>query len=150
MKNLFQPASVEEVKTRLLLLKPESQRLWGKMNAAQAVEHCSRGLELATGDRRPPRLLIGRVIGRIIKPLAIGNDNPIRKNAPTDPSLIVADERDLRTEVERLRTLIDKFAAAGPQGCTTHPHSFFGPLTPQEWGILTYKHLDHHLRQFGV
>jgi len=150
MKNLFQPGSVEEVKTRLLLLKPESQRLWGKMNAAQVVEHCSRGLELATGARRPPRLLIGRMIGRIIKPLALGNDNPIRKNAPTDPSLIVADERNLQAEVARLRALIDKFAAAGPQGCTTHPHSFFGPLTPQEWGILMYKHIDHHLRQFGV
>ena len=46
--------------------------------------------------------------------------------------------------------LIDRFAAAGPKGCTTHPHSFFGPLTPDEWAILMYKHLDHHLRQFGV
>ncbi|HEY3444604.1 MAG TPA: DUF1569 domain-containing protein [Paludibaculum sp.] len=150
MKTLFQPESVEEVTARLLQLKPDSPRLWGAMNAAQMVEHCSRGLELATGDRRPPRLLIGRIIGRIIKPLALGNDRPIRKNAPTDPALIVTDERDLQAEVHRLSGLIDKFAAAGPDGCTTHPHSFFGPLTPQEWGILMYKHIDHHLRQFGV
>jgi hypothetical protein len=46
--------------------------------------------------------------------------------------------------------VIDRFVAAGPKGCTTHPHSFFGPLTPQEWAILMYKHVDHHLRQFGV
>jgi hypothetical protein len=46
--------------------------------------------------------------------------------------------------------LIDRFAAAGPQGCTTHPHAFFGSLTPDEWAILMYKHLDHHLRQFGA
>jgi len=39
---------------------------------------------------------------------------------------------------------------AGPAGCTKHPHSFFGKLTPEEWAILSYKHLDHHLRQFGV
>jgi hypothetical protein len=46
--------------------------------------------------------------------------------------------------------LIDRFTAAGPTGCTTSPHSFFGRLTPEQWAILTFKHLDHHLRQFGV
>ncbi len=46
--------------------------------------------------------------------------------------------------------LIDRFATAGREGCTSHPHSFFGRLTPDEWAILMYKHLDHHLRQFGV
>jgi hypothetical protein len=49
-----------------------------------------------------------------------------------------------------LRGLIDRFVASGPAGCTNHPHSFFGRLTPEEWAILMYKHLDHHLRQFGV
>jgi hypothetical protein len=49
-----------------------------------------------------------------------------------------------------MRALIDRFAAAGPAGCTTHPHAFFGRLTPDEWAILPYKRLDHHLRQFGV
>ncbi len=53
-------------------------------------------------------------------------------------------------EQHRLSALIDRFAAAGPAGCTTHPHTFFGPLTPQEWAALMYKHLDHHLRQFGA
>jgi LPS sulfotransferase NodH len=49
-----------------------------------------------------------------------------------------------------LGALIERFAAAGLAGCTMHPHSFFGRLTPQEWAVLMYKHLDHHLRQFGV
>ena len=63
---------------------------------------------------------------------------------------MVEDERDLGIEQKRLCGLIDRFVAAGPEGCTTHPHSFFGRLTPQEWAILMYKHVDHHLRQFGV
>ena len=62
----------------------------------------------------------------------------------------VGDERDLETEKRRLARLIDRFAANGPSGCTTHPHTFFGHLTPQEWAVLSYKHLDHHLRQFGA
>jgi hypothetical protein len=150
MKNLFEAARVEEVKERIARLRPESERQWGKMNAAQAVAHCSAGLELALGDRIPPRSLLGRIIGRIVKPKVLGNDEPMRQNAPTVKGLVVQDKRDLGTERERLCGLIDRFAAAGPEGCTTHPHSFFGRLTPEEWATLMYKHLDHHLRQFGV
>src|ERR1700687_2668904 len=150
MKNLFEAARVEEVKERIARLRPDSQRQWGKMNAAQAVAHCSAGLEWAVRDRIPPRLLLGRIIGRIVKPMALGNDEPMRRNSPTVKDLVVQDERDLEMERERLCGLIDRFAAAGPVGCTTHPQSFSGRLTPDEWATLMYKHLDHHLRQFGV
>jgi LPS sulfotransferase NodH len=53
-------------------------------------------------------------------------------------------------EQKRLCALVDQFALAGPQGCTTHPHTFFAPSSPKEWAALMYKRLDHHLRQFGV
>ena len=49
MKNLFEPVRVEEVKQRVAQLKPESEHLWGKMNAPQAVAHCSAGMEMALG-----------------------------------------------------------------------------------------------------
>jgi LPS sulfotransferase NodH len=64
----------------------------------------------------------------------------MRRNSPTAKDLVVRDERDLDKERERLCGLIDRFAAAGPKGCTTHPHSFFGRLTPEEWAALMYKH----------
>ena len=150
MKNLFDTTTVSEVQTRLARLQPETPRLWGKMNAAQAVAHLSASMETALGDARPPRMLIGRVIGGLIKPMAIGNDKPMQKNSPTVPSFVITDARELEAERNRLSKLIDRFAKAGPSGCTTHPHSFFGRLRPQEWAVLMYKHLDHHLRQFGV
>ena len=150
MKNLFEVARVEEVKERLAQLRPDSERLWGKMNAPQALAHCSAAVEWAVGDRIPPRMFLGRIMGRIVKPMVLGNDEPMRRNSPTAKDLVVQDERDLGTERERLCGLINRFAAAGPKGCTTHPHSFFGRLTPEEWAELMYKHLDHHLRQFGV
>jgi hypothetical protein len=108
------------------------------------------GLGWAVGDIVPPRMFIGRLLGRFVKPLALGDDKPLRRNSPTSPTLVIADQRDLDIERERLCKLIDRFTAAGPAGCTKHPHSFFGKLTPEEWAILSYKHLDHHLRQFGV
>jgi hypothetical protein len=150
MKNLFEAARVEEVKKRIAQMRPDSERQWGTMNPAQALEHCSRGMEMALGDKAPPRVLVGRLMGWIVKPLALGNDEPMRRNSPTAKELVVQDERDLGTERTRLCGLIDRFATVGPAGCTTHPHAFFGRLTPDEWAILMYKHLDHHLRQFGV
>jgi hypothetical protein len=150
MKNLFEAARLAEVKERTAQLRPDSEPLWGKMNPAQALAHCSLGMEWAVGDRIPPRMLMGRIIGRIVKPMVLGNDEPMRRNSPTAKDLVVHDERDLETERRRLTGLIDRFATAGPEGCTRHPHSFFGMLTPQEWATLMYKHLDHHLRQFGV
>ena len=150
MQNLFEPATVQEVKTRIAKLKPDSAAQWGTMTAAQAMAHCTGGFETAVGDSTPPRVLIGRLIGGIIKPLALKDDEPMRKNSPTAKSLVIHDERDLAKEKERLTIIIDRFAAGGPAVCTAHPHAFFGKLTPQEWAILMYKHLDHHLRQFGA
>jgi hypothetical protein len=150
MKNLFEAATVSEVKQRMELLQPESVRQWGKMNPAQAMAHCTAGMELALGERRPPRMLLGRILGLMIKRVAFREEEPMRKNSPTVPGLIVVDERDLTVERVRLESIIDRFAAAGPAGCTSHPHSFFGRLTPDEWSMWMYKHVDHHLQQFGV
>ena len=150
MKNLYEPAAAAEVKARLQTLRPDARRQWGRMTAAQAVAHCVIGLEQAVGEARPPQMFLGRIIGRIVKPLALRDDAPMRRNSPTVPGMVIVDDRDLDAERQRLATLIDRFVAAGPVGCTTHPHSFFGRLTPQEWATLMYKHLDHHLRQFGA
>ena len=151
MKNLFDATVANQVKSRLGQLDPQSERRWGKMTAAQMLAHCSVSLQWAVGEAVPDKLsLLARWVGRLIKPMVFRNDDPMRKNSPTAKSLIVADERDFGKERDRLLRLIDKFEAEGPAGCTRNPHSFFGRMTPQEWAILMYKHLDHHLRQFGV
>jgi len=151
MKNLFEVATADEVKTRLGKLRKESERLWGKMTAPQMVAHCAISMRWAVGELVPdPAPLAARMVGRVIKPFVFRNDDPIRKNAPTAKSLIISDERDLEQEREQLAVLIDKFAVCGAAGCTRQKHPFFGRLAPEEWAILMYKHLDHHLRQFGV
>jgi hypothetical protein len=149
MKNLFEPATTEEVKQRMAQLRPDSERQWGKMSPAQALAHCSVGMEVSVGLKFPSRNLIGRLIGRrVLKTFLAGK--PFPRNSPTDKSYVVKDERDFAAERQRLIEFIDRFAGGGPAGCTNHPHSFFGHLTPQEWAALNYMHLDHHLRQFGV
>jgi hypothetical protein len=149
MKNLFDAATAEEVNERLTQLRPDSERLWGKMSSAQALAHCSAAMEVAVGLKFPPRAFMGRLFGRIAKSSML-SEKPVPRNLPTDKSFVVEDERDFAVERQRLQGLVERFAAGGPAGCTKHPHSFFGPMTPQEWAELNYKHLDHHLRQFGV
>jgi len=129
MKNLFEAATAAEVKERVSALRAESERVWGKMNAGQMLAHCSVSLESAVGDRRPPRIFIGRLLGPIAKPDFL-NEKPMKHNSPTDKSFVIREERDFAVERERLLGLIDRFAAGGPGGCTKHPHSFFGSLTP--------------------
>ncbi|MGC2402899.1 MAG: DUF1569 domain-containing protein [Acidobacteriaceae bacterium] len=151
MKNLFDVTVANEVKTRLGKLRPQTERQWGKMTAPQMLAHCSLSMQWAVGEVVPEKgPLPARLMGRLVKPMVFRNEDPLRKNSPTARSLIVTDERDLSKERERLSGLIDKFSAGGAAGCTKNPHSFFGKMTSEEWAALMYKHLDHHLRQFGV
>jgi len=150
VKNLCEAATVEEVKERLARLRPESERQWGKMNPAQMLAHCSATVGMAMGNVTPPRILIGRLLGPLAKKSLIVNGTPMRRNSMTEKSCLVTDERDFVVERQGLRESIDRFATGGPGVCTKHPHFFFGPLTPVEWAVLMYQHLDHHLRQFGV
>ena len=150
MKNVFEPNDLEALRARIAQLRPDSNRKWGTMSVAQALAHCSLGVQTATGELRPPRKLIGRILGPIVKPKVVGDDQPMRRNSPTMKELIVLHEPDFATEQVRLIGLLENFSAVGPPACTSHPHAFFGPLKPDEWAILMYKHIDHHLRQFGV
>lgn len=149
MKNLFDEGTVSELTTRIQRLDERTQAYWGKMNVAQALTHCAGVLEMAVGLRRPPRVFIGRILGPALKRRALGTAAPLRRNTPTIPEFVVLDRRDLATARDQLLALIELFSSGGPALCTKHPHPFFGHLTPQEWAAFEYKHIDHHLRQFG-
>ena len=108
---------------------------------------------MATGIINPKRASFpANVIGMVIKPLVFGDDKPLRRNSPSSPELFSLDPAQCDFESERTQLLatIDSFVTKGSACCSQHPHPFFGPLKPQHWAILMYKHLDHHLRQFGV
>jgi len=149
MKNLFQPDAVGEVISRIDKLQPAAQRQWGKMDVAQMMAHCSAALDLASGRLVRPRVLLGRLIGPFVRPI-YSNEKPLPRNSPTDEKLVFSDARDFHREQEQLKVRIRQFHQGGEAQCTKHPHPFFGALTPHEWGTGMYKHLDHHLRQFGV
>ncbi len=149
MKSLFNTPDTEEMIIRIDKTQAPAKRQWGKMDLAQMLAHCSNALEMAMGKINPRRVLIGRLIGGFLKYIYT-EDKPFSKDGPTSNEIMVTDTRDFAVEKARLRTLVKQFSAGGEGGCTRHPHPFFGELKPSEWGIGMYKHLDHHLRQFGL
>ena len=153
MKNLFEPTLVEDVKRRIMGLHPESERRWGKMPLAVVLAHCTSGLQMAMGTINPKRAPFpANLLGPLIKPLVFADNKPMRRNSPSSPELFSADPSQCDFERERTQLIatIDSFVTKGSACCSRHPHPFFGPLKPQQWAILMYKHVDHHLRQFGV
>src|SRR5260370_21488867 len=102
MKNLFEAATVEEVKERMAQLRPGSEWLWGKMNPAQALAHCSAAIEMAVGEIWSPRILIGRLLGRLAEKSLIVNGTPMRRHALTAKRVGVTDERDFSGGRQRL------------------------------------------------
>ena len=149
MNNLFQAAAVVEIVGRIDRLQPTSQRQWGKMDVAQMMAHCAATLDMASGRLNRPRVLIGRILGPFVRPM-FSNEKPFSRNSPTDEKLKISDQRDFAREQKQLKDRVREFNAGGETQCTRHPHPFFGSLTPQEWATGMYKHLDHHLRQFGA
>lgn len=149
MKNLFEVETIDEVIGRIDSLQPAAQRQWGKMDVAQMMAHCSACLDMASGKLNPPRILIGRIVGPLVKPIYT-NEKPFSQNNPTDKQLVISDTRDFTREQQKLKSCVREFHQGGEAKCTRHPHPFFGALTPQQWSRGMYKHLDHHLRQFGV
>ena len=148
MKTLFDPETHSELLARLEQLTPTAERQWGKMSPAQMMEHTARAIEMATGDIPMKQHVIGKAIGWIFKGKFLG-EQPFSKNSPTGPTMIVADEPDFEDTRARLKTLITDLHTREPAAVDGNVHGFFGPLTGDEWGITQYKHVDHHLRQFG-
>jgi hypothetical protein len=119
------------------------------MDPAQALAHCAIALEAANGTSPRRQKLIGKILAPLVSRSVLGPE-PFGHGKPTDPTFVVRDPRDLGKERDRLLAAIEKFAAAGSAGAARWEHAFFGRLTGEEWGALMWKHLDHHLRQFGA
>jgi hypothetical protein len=149
MKSLFEFSTQVEITDRIQKITPEASALWGKMNVAQMLAHAANGLEMAMGIIHPKRIFIGRIIGPMLRK-KYSDEKPFDHSSPTSNELItIGQTKDFSIEKHRLLELVKKFSTGGEPIATQHPHPFFGSLTPREWGIGMYKHIDHHLRQFG-
>ena len=148
MHNLLEPATAQEMIQRIEQLTPTSQARWGKMNAAQMIAHCSYAWELYLTGKKLKRPLLGLLFGGVAKKRMLAN-KPWARNLPTARELMPAADSEFEKEKTNLIENISLFVAKGAKQ-TPIPHPFFGKMTTRDWGLHQYKHLDHHLTQFGV
>jgi hypothetical protein len=150
MKDLFNHEHAKEFVDRINQLSVHSKAQWGKMNVSQMLTHAQIPLQIASGAIEiKPNPIIKFLFGKRAKK-QLNNNDDFKKNLPTFKEAIFADEREFEKEKEKLISLIKNFQAKGAEGIIKKPHPFFGELTIMEWNTLQTKHLDHHLKQFGV
>lgn len=148
MKNLFEPTTAAEITQRLQQLKPEQPALWGKMNAPQMLTHCETTFRVYFGDLKLKQSIVGILFGKLAKK-KLFNPKPWSKSLPTAKEFVIVDQKEFNAEMDKLLVQIQRFQATGKDHMPPK-HPFFGKMTAEEWAVLGYRHLDHHLQQFGV
>jgi hypothetical protein len=149
MKTVLDSQARQELTGRLEQMKPDSHPLWGKMTAPQMVKHLRLWEEMIHENKRYPRPLIGRLIGPLILKRVLKNPD-FPKNTPTIPEMRMSEINiDLMGERQKLISLLNSYATYDlPDYSFIHP--FFGKMKRDQIGVMAYKHMDHHLQQFGV
>jgi len=151
IRNIFTKVVTDELIARIGKLTPQTQPLWGKMNVAQMLAHCCVSYELVYEPEKHPKP--GPFMKFIIKLLAksqVVSEKPYPKNGRTAPAFLITDERQFELEKERLTGYLIKTLRLGESHFDGKESHSFGRLTIGEWNNMFYKHLDHHLRQFGA
>lgn len=148
MKTILNQTDYAEIRKRIMALSADSQRQWGKMNLQQMLVHCCGQLKIAVGEipyhTQGPSFMrsgIGKWIVFSNLPWPKGANTPNELNAETNNFLLT----DIETEKRDLLNYLEKAKSKD----LLSPHPFFGNLNRKEWSRLIFKHLDHHLKQFG-
>lgn len=150
MENLFIPSDCETIIERFKSITPLSERLWGTMEVNQMVVHLKDLLDIALGNKPASaqgpvilRTMVGRWASLYLVPWKkVRQSTPIEMDAFKNGIIVTDFESDKHLLLIRIR----EFIAAD----SFEPHPFFGKISNKDWGRLAWKHLDHHLHQFGA
>ncbi|MBA4300963.1 hypothetical protein SAMN03080617_03002 [Algoriphagus alkaliphilus] len=150
MKNIFDPQVTSELILRVNQLKPESPALWGKMTVDQMLAHCCVAYEMAFTNKHPKPNTLMRFLLKAFVKKGVVNEVPYSKNIRTAPAFIITERKNFEEEKARLINNLEHTLSLGRDHFEGKESLSFGPMTAQEWNNQFYKHLDHHLTQFGV
>jgi hypothetical protein len=146
VKPVHDPEVYASIKKRIESLRVDTQRRWGKMSIDQMLWHVNVSMREAAGDYTP-QIKPMRVPKVILRWLVI--NVPWGRGAPTRPDMYAASTHDFNTQKATCLALVDRIVAR-PLSAEWPDSASMGRMTGLHWSRLTAKHLDHHLRQFGV
>lgn len=151
LPNIFEKEVTDGIIARINNLKPDSPAQWGKMDVAKMLAHCNVAYETfyEPGKHPAPNFLMKFILKTFIKKKVTG-EAPFPKNSPTAPYFIIKSDKDFETEKQRLIDYINKTQQLGESQFDGLESPSFGPLTKTEYSNMMYKHLNHHLTQFGA
>lgn len=132
---------------RIQNLSASSSPLWGKMSVDQMCEHCIAAINVAFGKQDLTISLPMRLLGRLLKNKAFNSD--FGKNSPTAKEFRITTHSVFEKSQAQLIACVQEFAK-GTSVITVMHHPFWGKMSFEDWDKLMWRHLDHHLRQFGV
>ncbi len=147
MKSFFEPAAYQDLQQRLDKITPDSQAQWGKMNAAQMINHCQEPIKIAV-NKSDVTMKSNWLIKVLFKKMMY-SPKPFKKNTPTPPQFRSTGDFDFQKEKGELKQWMTELWE-DRNNENRIPHPVFGKFTEEQWGIIQWKHLNHHFEQFGV
>lgn len=147
MRTIFNEVVYKDIVNRINNLNEDSVRQWGKMTPGQMAWHCQAPLNIILQKEdygMKPNWLINLFYKK-----SLYSDKPYKKNGMTAKAFKTEEDKDLASEKKRLLALLNELHEQREK-TDWAPHPAFGNFTKDQWGKMQYKHLDHHLRQFGV
>lgn len=146
MPSLYAAERRRELVDRLAHLSADRPARWGRFTAPQMVTHLLESSRMATGELQVPARTLP--LQFLLRPLFI-HVLPFPKSAPTAPLLLAREPASWTSDVDMLRTAIEAVREPAA-GAALPDHPAFGKMSAHDWGVLRYKHIDHHFRQFSI
>ena len=150
MENIFDKQTIDRFALRIEKIGLDSKSQWGKMNVYQMLKHCTENDRMLQRKKVYKRLFIGRLFGKIALKANIKDDQPLKKNGATHPELIIKTNGDIEQQKKEWLSLLRDYPNINEEVYQSFIHPFFGKMKQEEVSRFAYKHIDHHLRQFGV
>ncbi len=151
LPDIFTEAVIEQIINRINMLTMTSTPKWGKMNVSQMLSHCNVTYEMVYEKNKHPK---PNFFMKLILKLAVKNtvvsSKPYKQNLKTAAAFIIVDAKNFEIEKKRLIDFINRTQQLGEDSFDGKTSESFGKLSKNEWNNLFYKHLNHHLLQFGV
>lgn len=145
--SIFDAAARAALLTRMDRLDAVTPARWGTLTAPRMVAHLIDSVRMALGEY--PVAGRSSFLSNPVMRFLIIHVLPFPKGAPTAPALLTRAPESWPADIAALKTLIERAASNGLSG-TWVPHPAFGAISPRDWGVLIYKHVNHHLTQFGA
>jgi hypothetical protein len=143
----FDRAFCEALLSRVESLREDAEPQWGSLTRGQLIAHLANTLRYTLGEG-PELPFKGSLMSRTVIKFSFERyqgDSPEYRLRPKEIPKRMVSEGPMETCAKR------PMAAAEAAGkLVTRIHPFFGPLGPEEWRKLHYRHFRHHLKQFGI